>query len=179
MKDPSKLQNMEATGILEHWSKRQNAKEIPTFEFKAWKNHTGDVLPAAYEGAIDSEEGLYGETEASPVPRQSASKGKVAPRPRTQHRLPVGNRDRTAKGNHSLPSSSTFSTSDMDEENSKEVNILSEVEIVQDKRGSKRQHAMIDEDIPPVKRAKRTKGTKSVAASERSVIMTRSRATRR
>jgi len=69
MKDLSKLQNIEATSILEHWSKRQNAKEIPTFKFKAWKNHAGEVLPAEYEGTIDSEDGLYDEKEASPAPR--------------------------------------------------------------------------------------------------------------
>jgi len=81
--------------------------------------------------------------------------------------------------NHSLPSSSTSSTTDIDEEISREVDILSDVEIVQDTRGLKRKHAMIDRDIPAVKSAMRTKRMKNVAAPEHSVIMTRSRATRR
>ena len=75
MKDLSKLQNMEATDILEHWLKQKNAKEILTFKFKAWKNHTGKVLPIKYEGARDSKEGLYDEKKASPISQQLVSKG--------------------------------------------------------------------------------------------------------
>jgi len=62
----------------------------------------------------------------------------VAPKPHTQHQLPVGNRDCTVRENHSLLSFSTFSTLNINEEKSKEVDILLDVEIVQDKRGLKR-----------------------------------------
>ena len=107
IKNMLKLQNIEAIGILEHWLKWQNAKEILIFEFKAWKNHTSDILRIEYVDVIDSKAGLYDKKKAKPVPPLLVSKGKVAPRLHTKYWLPIENKDHTTRENYLL---SLFST---------------------------------------------------------------------
>jgi hypothetical protein len=44
LKDPSKLQNTEATELLEFWYGRQEAKKTPTFQFKGWRDNDGEMI---------------------------------------------------------------------------------------------------------------------------------------
>lgn len=43
IKDPSKLQSLEADRLLDFWYDRQKNKLQPTFEFKAWQNHEKEM----------------------------------------------------------------------------------------------------------------------------------------
>jgi hypothetical protein len=44
LKDPSKLQNTEATELLEFWYGRQEANKTPTFQFKGWRDNDREMI---------------------------------------------------------------------------------------------------------------------------------------
>jgi hypothetical protein len=44
LKDPSKLQNTEATELLDFWYRRQEAKKTPTFQFKGWRDNDREMI---------------------------------------------------------------------------------------------------------------------------------------
>lgn len=58
LKDPSKLQNTEATDLLQFWYGRQEANKVPTFKFKAWRNHAGEIVDPVDTGEVTSEDDL-------------------------------------------------------------------------------------------------------------------------
>ena len=58
IKDPSKLQSVEADQLLDFWYQRQKSKNRPTFAFKAWQNHDREMKEPVenMDGTGDSED---------------------------------------------------------------------------------------------------------------------------
>ncbi|KAG1842541.1 hypothetical protein F4604DRAFT_1689884 [Suillus subluteus] len=54
LKEPSKLQNWDTTALLNFWYARQESGEGPTFQFKAWKNQDGEMVPSIVPGRSSS-----------------------------------------------------------------------------------------------------------------------------
>ncbi|KAG1877182.1 hypothetical protein F4604DRAFT_1924241 [Suillus subluteus] len=54
LKEPSKLQNWDTTALLNFWYARQESGEGPAFQFKAWKNQDGDMVPSIVSGRSPS-----------------------------------------------------------------------------------------------------------------------------
>jgi hypothetical protein len=44
LKDLSKLQNTEATELLEFWYGHQEANKTPTFQFKGWRDNDREMI---------------------------------------------------------------------------------------------------------------------------------------
>jgi hypothetical protein len=63
IKDPSKLQSVEADQLLDFWYQRQKNKHRPTFAFKAWQNHERELKEPVeiMDGGGDSEDSNAGE----------------------------------------------------------------------------------------------------------------------
>ncbi|KAG1862684.1 hypothetical protein F4604DRAFT_1929458 [Suillus subluteus] len=54
LKEPSKLQNWDMTTLLNFWYAQQESGEGPAFQFKAWKNQDGDIVPSIVSGRSPS-----------------------------------------------------------------------------------------------------------------------------
>ncbi|KAG1748878.1 uncharacterized protein EDB91DRAFT_1244686 [Suillus paluster] len=53
LKDPSKLQNSDATALLNFWYARQENGDDPIFLFKAWKNKVSNMMKPVLTGGSD------------------------------------------------------------------------------------------------------------------------------